>query len=454
MTMSIRLRKTLFSVPAYIVAGLVASYVVAGFFAVPALVQWQIEKQVPEKLGHRISVGEVRFNPLLFKLEIGDAALSDADGRPLLAFKRLLADFELRSVIDRSWTFAQATLEAPVLHFSLGKEGRHNFSALLDRLRGDTPEDEAGGLPGFTVRRVEIAGGRIAYADGLLDEPLVAQIDAVAIGIDDLSSLPGQSARYRLSLRSAAGELLESSGDLTLRPFAAKGALALKDVKAATLARGLARLVTVEPPAGDIDFTANYALALGQEGEAAGVAGMNLTMDAPKLTMARLRIEQGSDSLALANAVIGAGRVSAKAAGSRIDVVIDGAKAELSDAVAQRAATALASASAANLGAESLLLAFAEGPAEVSGKGIAAALTDAVVRGPADAEHLQLGNASLTGGVFSLQERMASAEKAVVAKGKAATWIDAQGAFNWLGLLRGDAAPAARRRLPRRGGSP
>lgn len=238
MTLSIRLRKTLFSVPAYIVAGLVALYVVAGFFAVPALVKWQIEKQAPEKLGHRISVGEVRFNPLVFKLEIGDAVLSDADGRPMLAFKRLLADFELRSVIDRAWTFSRATLEAPDIHFTLGKEGRHTFSALLDRLRGDTPEDEPGGLPGFTVRRVEIADGRVAYADGQLEEPLVAQIDAVAIEIDDLSSLPGQSARYRLSLRSAAGEMLESGGDLTLQPFAAKGTLALKGVKAATLARG------------------------------------------------------------------------------------------------------------------------------------------------------------------------------------------------------------------------
>ncbi|PKO52797.1 MAG: hypothetical protein CVU28_09955, partial [Betaproteobacteria bacterium HGW-Betaproteobacteria-21] len=93
----------------------------------------------------------------------------------------------------------------------------------------------------------------------------VAQIDAVAIEIDDLTSLPGQSARYRLSLRSAAGEMLESGGDLTLRPVAAKGALALKGVKAATLARGLARLVTIEPPAGDIDFSSNYALALGQD---------------------------------------------------------------------------------------------------------------------------------------------------------------------------------------------
>lgn len=441
MTLSIRLRKTLFSIPAYIVAGLVALYVVAGFFAVPALVKWQIEKQAPEKLGHRISVGEVRFNPLVFKLEIGDAVLSDADGRPMLAFKRLLADFELRSVIDRAWTFSRATLEAPDIHFTLGKEGRHTFSALLDRLRGDTPEDEPGGLPGFTVRRVEIADGRVAYADGQLEEPLVAQIDAMAIEIDDLSSLPGQSARYRLSLRSAAGEILESGGDLTLQPFAAKGTLALKGVKAATLARGLARLVTIEPPAGDIDFSSNYALALGQEGDAAGKAGMRLALDAPKLTMAGLRIEQGSDALALANAVIGAASVSAKAAGNRVDVVIDDAKAELSDAVVQRASTAQASASTANLGAASLQLAFPDGPVEVSGKGIAAALTDAVVHGPADAELLQLGNASLTGGVFSLQERMAAAEKVVIAKGKAATWIDAQGAFNWLSLLRREAAP-------------
>ena len=442
-TMLLRLRKTLFCVPAYIVAGLVALYATGGFFAVPVLVKWQIEKQVPERLDHRISVGEVRFNPFVFKLEIDDAVLSDADGKPILAFKRLLADFELRSVIDRAWTFAQARLEAPVLHFSLGKEGRHNFSILLERLLRDTPEDEPSSLPGFTVKRVELAGGRVEYSDGLLEVPIVAQMDPVSIEIDDLSSLPGQTARYRLSLRTTAGEMLETSGDLTLRPFAAKGALSLNGVKAITLAKGLVRQAATGSPTGQIDITTDYDLAFGQDGDGAGAAGMRLALGTSRLTVSGLHIEHGYDSLDVPNAVISAASVSAKAGGNRLDVVFDGAKAELSDVEAQRTSTVIASASALSLGAESLMLAFPEGPAEVTGQGIAAALTDVVVRRPADAKLLQFGKAALSGGVFSLQERMAVAEKVVLAKGQAVTWRNAQGLFNWISLLRGEILPEA-----------
>ena len=71
---------------------LFALYLIFGFFALPAIVKWQIEKQVPEKLGHPISVGEVRCNPLLLTFEVGDLVLSNTEGSPILSFKRLQID--------------------------------------------------------------------------------------------------------------------------------------------------------------------------------------------------------------------------------------------------------------------------------------------------------------------------------------------------------------------------
>jgi hypothetical protein len=43
---------------------------------------------VQERLKRRLEIGEVRVNPLLFKLEIKGFRLQEADGRPLVSFER------------------------------------------------------------------------------------------------------------------------------------------------------------------------------------------------------------------------------------------------------------------------------------------------------------------------------------------------------------------------------
>ena len=306
--MTDKLRRIALGKPVIAAAGLLALYLLCGFFALPAVLKWQLEKQVPETLGHRISVNEVRFNPLAFRLEVRDLALSDADGRQMLGFKRLLVDFELRSAIDRTWTFAQLTLKAPLLRFELEPNGRHNFSDLLDRLRRDEPEESAS-LPRLVVKRVALTDGGIEFSDRLLAEPLVARIDPLQIGIDNLSTLPAHTARYGISARTAAGETLEAAGEMALNPVAAKGRLALGGIRATTLARSLARLLKLGPSAGTIAFTGNFDVALDGSGSISGGAhqanlgAASLSLSAPGaseplIAIGTLALQQGRVDLA------------------------------------------------------------------------------------------------------------------------------------------------------------
>ena len=288
---------------------LLALYVLGGFFALPAIVKWQVEKQVSAQLGHSLSVGDVRFNPLLFRFEVEDLAFSDPDGQPLLGFKYLLVDFELRSLIDRAWTFAEVRLEAPVLHFAFDKDGRHNFAPLLERLPESEPDQDDAGLPRLIVQRVAVTDGRFDFSDQLHDEPLVTHIEPLSIEIDNLSSLPEQAASYRLSARTAVDEAFESSGELALNPIATKGRLTLSGLQLATLVRSMPRLLAIESPAGKVDLGASFDLAVDAGGELAGVvqdldfdiAGLSLsTADAasPLLALETLSLKQGRVDLA------------------------------------------------------------------------------------------------------------------------------------------------------------
>ncbi|MEF8730872.1 MAG: DUF748 domain-containing protein [Candidatus Accumulibacter meliphilus] len=288
---------------------LLALYVLGGFFALPAIVKWQVEKQVSAQLGHSLSVGDVRFNPLLFRFEVEDLAFSDPDGQPLLGFKYLLVDFELRSLIDRAWTFAEVRLEAPVLHFAFDKDGRHNFAPLLERLPESEPDQDDAGLPRLIVERVAVTDGRFDFSDQLHDEPLVTHIEPLSIEIDNLSSLPEQAASYRLSARTAVDEAFESSGELALNPIATKGRLTLSGLQLATLVRSMPRLLAIESPAGKVDLGASFDLAVDAGGELAGVvqdldfdiAGLSLSAaDAasPLLALEMLSLKQGRVDLA------------------------------------------------------------------------------------------------------------------------------------------------------------
>ncbi|MBK8120933.1 MAG: hypothetical protein IPK39_18500 [Sulfuritalea sp.] len=113
--------------------------------------------------------------------------------------------------------------------------------------------------------------------------------------------------------------------------------------------------------------------------------------------------------------------------------------------VAHGSATEVGQVSNASLGAASLLLTIADGPPDILADGLTAELAGAVVRNPTDAmsELLRLERAKLSGGSLKLRERLVAIEGLSLSKGRIQTGFDAQGRFNWTGLMAAAATPAA-----------
>ena len=266
-----RLRRVFLSWPAITIFGVVVVYLAFGFLALPALVKWQLEKRVAEQLGHELMIAELRFNPVEFRLEVDDLALSDPQGQPLLGFRHLLADFELRSLIDGAWTFALVRLEAPVARIELLRDGRLNFSELLARLASDEPAQPGGAVPHIVIKRAELLEGRVEFADQLLDEPLVAGIEPIVFEVDDFATASAQGGRYHLNARTTRGETLDLQGALALDQFATQGQLAIDGLRIETLARALSRRIAIDKPQGTIALAARFDLALDESGAPTGL---------------------------------------------------------------------------------------------------------------------------------------------------------------------------------------
>ena len=79
-----------------ITAAVVGLYALLGFQAAPRIVRSQAVSFVKKEYGRDLGIGVVRINPFLLQVEVNDLSLPDADGTPMLGFRRLFVDFELR----------------------------------------------------------------------------------------------------------------------------------------------------------------------------------------------------------------------------------------------------------------------------------------------------------------------------------------------------------------------
>jgi hypothetical protein len=253
-------------------------YLLVGFLAVPALVKHQLVDFVESKLKHKLTLGEVRFNPLTFAAELNDFDLREASGGALLSFKRLFINFQASSVIHRAWTFAEVSLESPAINGEIRPDGSLNFSALLDALRDPNAKPDTP-LPRFQIDSVKLADGRLDLADRQAGDAARLRLAPITFELTDLSTVDADKSPYKLTARTVDGESMQWTGNVTLTPIASSGKLALTGWKVATLTRLLGERVATDKATGQFDLSLNYraGYADGKPSLTIGSLGMSLT---------------------------------------------------------------------------------------------------------------------------------------------------------------------------------
>ena len=210
-----RLRKLLTSKPSITLLGLTVVYLVLGFWVLPAVLQWQLEKQVAQR-GHVLRIEAIRFDPLRLELHVDGLALTDGKGEAMASFAHLAVDLEWRGIIDGAWTFADARLVSPRLRLALAPDGSHSFSDLMAQFASEaTPVDNTPTqVPRLRVALTHISDGRIEY----FDQSLVTHVTALTLDLRGLSTLPKERTQYRLGLLTAEKESFGLQGEFGLDP--------------------------------------------------------------------------------------------------------------------------------------------------------------------------------------------------------------------------------------------
>jgi len=258
-------RKIPYAKPLAIALAAYLLYALLGFFAGPPLVKRLLSNYAAETLQRKLSIGEARVNPLLFSVELKDFALTEADGAPIVAFKRLFADFELSSLARLAWTFSAIEIEGLDLRADIAPGGRFNLLALLDSLQ-KTEAKPGARPPRALLHRAALTGGAITFSDRSLAEPASAVLAPIDLEVHDLSTIPDALGTYSVSMRLPEGGRLQWQGEASLQPLASKGRIDVAQLKPAAFWRFLQGRLNLGAPAGEFDAGLRYAFAYGAGG--------------------------------------------------------------------------------------------------------------------------------------------------------------------------------------------
>jgi uncharacterized protein DUF748 len=258
-------------------AALFTVYFVLGHVVAARYIQRFIPEYAAEQLKRKASVREVNVNPLLFSVELNDFLLAEADGTPIVGFRRLLVDFELSSVLRWAWTFSTIALDGLDLRADIAPDGRFNLAELADSLpKGETAPDAKPAR--LVLQHLALSDGAITFSDRTGARPAIASLRPLAIELRDLSTLPDRSGPYSVTARLPGGGTLAWNGEVSLQPILSRGEISMRGAKLAPVWRFFEDELNLAEPTGEADLDFRYRAGYAKGAPELAVENLRLTL--------------------------------------------------------------------------------------------------------------------------------------------------------------------------------
>ena len=202
-------------------------YTVVGFFVLPAIIKWQMVKQLPALTQRTARVEAVRVNPYALSLTVRGLSLTEADGATFASFSNLYVNFEAWSSLwNRTWTLSEVRLGSPYGFVSLLTNGQFNFASLLTNAPGTNGTNGTSPPPPFFVQSLVITNGTLAVADFYRAVPFQTKFAPIDLRLTSFTSRPRTGSPYGFTASTDEGEYFHWSGRIGAFPPASSGVAA------------------------------------------------------------------------------------------------------------------------------------------------------------------------------------------------------------------------------------
>ena len=244
-----------------VVGVLVGLYALLGFYAAPRIVRSQAVEYVRETYGRELGIGSVAIHPFKLQAEVRDVSLPDADGTPMVGFRRLFADFQLSSLWHRAFVFREVALDEPRVRVVLHADGSVN---LADLAPPEDPEDEDEPLPAVWIQRLALTAGQIDLFNEMRRHPVERHFRPVTFALDDFRTTP-EGGGFGLTARSLSNEVFEWKGHFALEPtIRSTGEFRVGALRIPGVAEFLGDDLPFLLPRGTVDLAGTYDLDLAE----------------------------------------------------------------------------------------------------------------------------------------------------------------------------------------------
>jgi uncharacterized protein involved in outer membrane biogenesis len=283
------LRTRLFRIGAITVA-VIGLYALFGFVFAPKIVRSEAIKYVHDTYGRELTIGQVRIQPFWLQLEIRDLSFPDADGKPMLSFRRLFVDFEVSSLWHLAYVFKELTVESPGIRTVVRPDGVVNLADLAPKPKTPPPpEEKKSGLTPLWIQSLVVSNGSLEYEDQSRRVPYSNVFHPVSFTLKDFRTTP-QGGGFSLSAESEAHEHFAWSGRFELAPrIGSQGDITIGALLAADVAKFLGDALPFGVSAGSIDLNGHYEVSVGEQ--------LDLKLQLPKLALSGLALRaRGGDA--------------------------------------------------------------------------------------------------------------------------------------------------------------
>ncbi|MBV9510272.1 MAG: DUF748 domain-containing protein, partial [Caulobacteraceae bacterium] len=242
------------------VALLFSAYLLAGYYAVPALLRHEADSWAHDTLKAPIRLGAIRFDPLHFTLDVQNLAIPD-ERRPMLAADDIHIGFSVLSLLSGPYSFTEVRLERPVVRAVIRPDGSLNLAELAPKSNEPSRPGRALRIGSLSVRR-----GELVFADQSLPDRPETTFTPVAFILKDFQNDSAAGGAFALKARSELGEDFAWSGTVSAAPIHSRGAVKITALRARTIAAFLGPSAPASLQGGLLDFTAGYDLRYGEAG--------------------------------------------------------------------------------------------------------------------------------------------------------------------------------------------
>lgn len=294
MTLVARIRHTLWSrwwrKVLTIACLLVALYAALGFLALPAILQWQIPKQVATHTTGHASVQDIRFNPFTFDLQLSGFTLTSSANQPLVSFKKLDINANPAQLVTGALAFAWIRLYNPSINAAVDASGQLNFAQLArPSQKPRSRKNKSGSMPDIVINDLVVSNGKATYKDQSQSRNFRLALNSVNLKLHDFTTQPDDEGKYRFTATLGHGQSLAWHGTLGVAPLRSQGELSLQGLELAQFWPYIGQRFKVSLQHGQLGASGQYLLRQSN-------GHLQLRVTGGKLNLANLAlVEKGAD---------------------------------------------------------------------------------------------------------------------------------------------------------------